>query len=732
MQARATPESVDVQGSLSHAPGGGMMKNETAPYTVQSVGRQFIDMKAPQNSVVDLVRNLPSMNVATENTSGVTGAATGTAEIRGLTDADMTILVNGGPTAGFGYVNETIDSEDIDTISVMPGGGAVELPASTSAGGVMKVVTHTPSEHFAAKTDFSYGTNNMSREFARVETGNIKNSGVRSYMSFSNTHARSWMGAGINSRYNVDIGVEKNFSNGSWFKLFGSWDRTDAMESVYPTAAQFYTYKHTGTGYGRSGAFDPSNNNFWKDNITHWDQFTFSSPTHIVLSPIFSLDFNPYLYSGMGYTTGGAGLGYASDGYVTSSGASIADNSPLTGYFKQNNWLDIGTTIAVNARLGSHHTISLGYWFDHNDQTYSLPMSLTRADGSAANPDNRNYKLYYPNGLPVNEYTHGGYELNAIFIKDSAKYLHDRLTIDGGFKFVMTRYWYHDRYSTSDGWQGTNLGLNSTAPLPQLSIGYKINPAHQIYFNAEGDFRQPSPTNLSVNPDTNKLPNNQYVIKEELGYRYQGSLASVDLSLFNYSITNRLLTTYVADGQSVTMNAGNQTSRGVDIMVSGRPIYGFSPYASVEYLDATQDSNIPLEGSYIQTKGHRAVMAPKVMANFGLTYRYKGFFVNGTIHYASSQYTTLARDEKMPGYVTDTLTLGYKIPPFMFVKGSTFTLNFTNLTGSIIRTGVTGVTTNAAQVRLMNGQMSSADTVSPNTYLVEPRFSMTGSLSIDL
>ncbi|MDT8873081.1 Plug domain-containing protein [Komagataeibacter rhaeticus] len=92
-------ETINVKMDRDARNGGGMMRLETASHAVQSVGKEYIAAQSPQSSVVDLVRNLPSMNVATENTSGVTGSATGSAEIRGLTDSDMTIMVNGGPVS---------------------------------------------------------------------------------------------------------------------------------------------------------------------------------------------------------------------------------------------------------------------------------------------------------------------------------------------------------------------------------------------------------------------------------------------------------------------------------------------------------------------------------------------------------------------------------------------------------------------------------------------------------
>ncbi|MBS1093795.1 hypothetical protein JK193_03895 [Gluconobacter wancherniae] len=68
--------------------------------------------------------------------------------------------------------------------------------------------------------------------------------------------------------------------------------------------------------------------------------------------------------------------------------------------------------------------------------------------------------------------------------------------------------------------------------------------------NAEGDFRQPSPSGIANSSITGTLPKKQYSIKEALGYRYHNNYIVADLTLFKYNITNRLLTKYIGDGQS--------------------------------------------------------------------------------------------------------------------------------------------------------------------------------------
>jgi len=724
--ASATPEVIHVGvDRTARDGGGGMMRLETAPHTVQSIGKQFIDMKSPTSTALDLIKTLPSVSVSTPDTSGMQG---GSIISRSLTDADMGLLVDGAPAESANYMAEDLDSEDLESVNVTPGSSAIDIPTTSAAAGVMDERTHTPGHKFGGLMDFSYGTNNLSREFIRLESGDIGKTGIRSYFSFSNTHARSWMGSGINSRKHIDFGVQKDWQNGSFAKFFISWNYEDFTMDNYSNAAEFYKYKHTGQGYGRSA--DSSSNDYWGNNIDHWNQIFLTAPVHIVLPAKFKFDITPYFDFGQGWNGEPDGTAKAGQ-YTYATGTAVPAGTNLTSYYLGDYAMQVGVTTKLGYDIDRHNHAYIGYWYQNEDYLTHFPVSAQMANGRNPSPNNIDFQLSSATtGLRSFSGNDAGFEVHSIFIGDSAKYLHDKLTVDAGFKYVMTNYWYKSFAST--GAVSGRYGENNTTPLPHLSIGYTFNDHNQIYVNAEGDFRQPSPSAIANSGAAGGLPKNQYSIKEELGYRYHDKYIIVDLSLFNYNITNRLLSTYIGGGQSGVVNAGNQTARGVDAMISTRPFHGFSPYASVEYLNARMDSNIRAEdiygnASYFATKGHEAPQAPHVMANFGLTYQKYGFFGNATLHYTGPQSVTLAGDERIPGYVTDTLSLGYHFKPFLYAKSPTFRLNFTNLTGAIVRTGVRGIGTSNGSVRLMNGNMSAAG--SGASFYVEPRFSMTGTIS---
>ncbi|PHY93894.1 TonB-dependent receptor [Acetobacter pomorum] len=682
--------------------GGGMMRLETAPHAVQTVTKEYIDMRSPVSTALDLVKNLPSVNVTTPDTSGMQG---GQVQTRGLTDRDMAIMVDGISAGQAKYLAEIIDSENVDEVSITPGSAARDLPVMSAAGGVMNSKSHIASHKFGGMTDFSYGTNNLSREFIRLDSGDIGNTGIRGYFSFSNTHARSWMGSGINERKHIDFGARKDWENGSNANLFISWNSADWTIDNYPTEDQFMQYKHTGQGWDRSS--HPGNANYWKNNADHWNQIFLSAPIHTVITDKLSFDLHPYLTYGQGWSAKPNGA----------EANPAGDMQNTVGYFQEHGNRVVGATASLGYDIDRHNHLTFGYWYNNSVSDRSYPTSFAMPAGGAPSPNWSQYRI------DKGDRQVAGYEIHSLFIQDTAKYLHDKLLINGGFKFVMSNAWNKDYYGRQ--------GRNSTAPLPQLSISYNINDQNQIYVNAEGDYRQPTENDMGWLYTDVPILKNQYSIKEELGYRYHNRYMMMDLSFFNYNVTNRVVDQYLGMNNYRPFSIGSQTMRGLDFMIAGREIHGFSPYASVEYLHATQDSNVfdPYQNVMLHSKGTQAIMAPRVMANFGLTYKYKGFFANGSVHYTGPQSVSVAGDQRIPGYVTNSLTVGYHFKPFGFVKSPTFRLNFTNLTGSIVRTGAMGAVYSKHDPGTVYSGSSAAYTGYGNTFMVEPRFSMTGTIS---
>ncbi|WP_146881245.1 TonB-dependent receptor, partial [Acetobacter tropicalis] len=737
---KAKEEAINVSGIKTR--GGGMMRHETSASSVQTVTKPYIEMQSPTSTALDLVKNLPSVSVQNFDSSGMRG---GNILSRSLTDNDMAITLDGIPASSAQYLANNVDSENIKSVSITPATVAIDLPVTSAAAGVMDEQTITPSHKFGGMTDFSYGTNNLSREFIRINTGDIGKNGPRAYISFSHAHARNWNGPGTADRKHIDFGMSKDFENGSNIKLFLSWNHQDNIwySSIREAAFNAEKNNRSYTNYNYAKEYNPQNPSSYYKNAGYNQETVFlTAPTHIVLSKKITLNISPYYFdlrsfgNHYGNITGGSTYYGAQSVPVALGGSDALRPGQTTPYISPWN-IDnpnVGAVAKFDIQVDKHNHLQFGYWYNYTDAN---TVETLGGIGSNLNYTGINYNIvdnsYSPKAYR-NRDNNAGYETHALFIEHISKYLENKLTISAGFKLAMINQWAHNRI-TND-----RHGSNYVVPLPQLSASYMINKHHQVYLNAEGDFRLPDASSLLLtygitNGKISGAPSYakpQYAIKEELGYRYLDKNIIIDFSLFNYSITNRLLSvTNFVDGAQIsqTINAGNQTARGFDLMISTPSIHHFSPYASFEYLYAREDSNIPSQGDLLPTKGLRPVQAPSIMANFGLTYDNGNVFGNVGIHYTGSQYATFMNDQKIPGYITDSIAIGYRFPSFWLLHKPVFKMNFNNITGSFVRTGIFSPAANYRTVKGIYGTTMSGGTGS-NFYLM-PRFNMTGSISVD-
>lgn len=265
--------------------------------------------------------------------------------------------------------------------------------------------------------------------------------------------------------------------------------------------------------------------------------------------------------------------------------------------------------------------------------------------------------------------------------------------------------------------------VNNAEPLPRFSVKYQIDPLNMVYASASTDFRTPSEQtffnqyyqgSLYYAANTNLKP--EYAISETVGYRFSGPRLTLSLSFFNYNFTNRQISTLGGGSGSVnqSINAGGQTSRGLDFEAGTKPWHHISPYVSAEYLHATIDNNIAVGNDYVPTAGKTAVRSPSFQGAVGLNYDDGTFFGSFDVKYVGSQYATFINDEKIPDYAVTDLGVGYRLPSVSLRGRPELKLNLINMGGDYL-SGVANPTTNAKDVVGLRGTLINGS--SPTYYL---------------
>jgi iron complex outermembrane receptor protein len=550
----------------------------------------------------------------------------------------------------------------------------------------------------------------------------------------------------------MDLKVIKDFADGSKVTLEGSFTSEYYAYYYYPTAAQFSDYHAQYPNFNVGGHYTGINDTSYKtfNEQTPFSVFALQAPAHIVVNDDISIEERPYVWVALGAGNAGSVLTQGSTYQGTRPvNVDLSDGGriPLTngqalvntGY----HFLTVqsGNVLEAKAKLDNNDIVA-GWWYENYNQAERDPVGFVdQATGSV--PDiykaSSIYKL--PDGSDyLSNHSQQYYQTNSLFVADNMTFLDNKLKIEFGFRDVMVT-----QYDTNllPGAQ-YKTGFSTNQPLPQFSAHYQIDDKNSVYVDSEADFRLPYTGQIlagySVGSgeayQVDSSPKPETAIKEEVGYRYQGDTILADISFFNINLTNRLLTlnTY-QNNQPVasTLNAGGQTSRGIDAQLASRPIWGvLSPYASFEYLDAKIDTNTAVidtagKVDYLPTAGKTQVQSPKFQGALGLTFASGPFSASLRMRFVASQYASLMDDEKMPGFVTNDISLSYQVPTVYGHAGPKVQLNIINLTNSIFRDGVYGFQYNAQNTVGTRGGIIAASG-SPS-YYVAPAFAAIFSVS---
>ncbi|NHO19820.1 TonB-dependent receptor [Acetobacter oeni] len=715
-----TSETILVKGHadavLGHQPGGGLIRPHDEVRSVSTVDRDYISKQAPMATAFQLASMLPGANVATSDPFGFSPSTNIT--VRGLNSDALGYVLEGMPLNDIayysGYPSQFADSENYQGVSLAQGAADLDSPVLNAAGGLMNLSFLDPSEKPGGYASVSYGSYNTNREFIRLETGEIGHSGVRGFVSYSHGATDNWRGPGRDNRQHVDFKFIKGWGQGSHAAVLGSW--TNIITSYYPQVS-LESWKEDGIhgANNLAGRYDPNNaaggTDYWRLWRDPERTLYVGAPVHLHLTDRLALDVTPYSQLAYGNAPGGSTLsetGLYNGNQALSDTLSLPgaqdDEATVRANYTQRSYRS-GFNAALHYRLGRNDFV-LGYWYDYTDDTEQQSFTAVGSNGNAADiwAEKQSALIHLSDGQPLLAASdHTISQTNALYVGDHISLLHDRLTIDAGFKMVMLT-----RNGTNDlpGPQ-YHANANYAEPLPRLGARWRIDDANQLFLNATTNFRAPDETafyntydpssgsiSVAATPDTKP----EYSISEELGYRRNGTWLIGSLTLFNYNFTNRQIATLVSQNGAIiqsTLNGGGQTSRGVDIELGTRPWHHFSPYVSGEYLHATIDNDIASGGDLLPTKGKTAVRSPTLQAAAGISYDDGHLFGVATVHYTGHQYATFMNDERISDHTTGDLAIGYRFSDAVHLHAPTLRMNFINITNEHYLSGIADPTLNA-------------------------------------
>jgi iron complex outermembrane receptor protein len=715
-------------GVTNTTPGGGLMAVQTGTKLRSTVTRDYIDKLVSTSSSFALIKNLPGVVIGAGDPFGTSQNLS----IRGLSQTSLGFNFEGMPIGDqlsySAFPGEWADTENVGLVNLTRGSTDITAPVYNSVGALFQEELIAPSRQAGGYASVSGGNHALNRQFLRLESGEIGNSGVRAFISGSRTFYHSWRGPGRTERHHIDSKVVKEWGNGNSVSLVATYNEEKSDRSRNPTLAQ---WKDVGRGFNFDETYTPGNANYYRLRVADRQSLYVSAPSTFSLTDKLQIVTTPYYLYTHGIINGASNLNLQTAFYGNQpagplqapgapAGATTATVMNVDYYnqdtYGQNTYLkwDVGPT-----------QIRAGYWYSHFVHTERAAFEVADANGNVTDPYGRKNPVLTADGQVFRNFAARiKQNVNGVYADITAKLFDDRLLLNAGFKYVWV-----DRTATSPLPGGNNrVDSMSKKPLPQASIRYSFDDQNQVFADVTTAFRAPSAVSSYVNiynaatgvpsstPSGNFKP--EYSVGEEIGFRHHGDVVHFTVAAFNYDLKDRLVQgSQIVNGTSVgfAVNVGDQSARGVEVEIGLVPWHGFSPYVSGQYLDAETKDDYPIRGTFLPTAGNRAVLSPKYVASGGLSYDNGRFFATVEGNYVSKQYSTFMNDESLPSFGYGNLSVGYRFDSVSFLKKPQIQFNLNNFTDSKYLSGIQGVSSNARATTSRTGTVIAG---SAPTYLI--------------
>jgi iron complex outermembrane receptor protein len=738
-QSTSNVGSITVEGN----PGGtdsGLIQQEDTPKARSSINRDFIQKQAPTSNPFQLLNLLPGVNAFSQDASGLFG---GGMRVRGFNTDQLGFTIDGAPVNDSGnfavYPQEYTDAECIDNIFVTQGSTDVEAPHVGASGGNIGINTITPLDERNVRIAQTVGSNNLSRTFARLDSGKL--GPAKFTVCASKSRVDKFKGPGRADRDHIDFKANVNLGGGNvvtagflynravnaniralnknQFAQFG--DRYD-FGSVAPVHQPFAGSTVNDPAYGpnavasitsSSGSIGDSNRGYYGFNLNPFENAVATLNGTFKLADRVMLNVNPYFW--YGYGTGGNQLQTLTDS--AASGAKVHGGiapfySPtITGntIFVYNGSVTHtdrpGINVKVDADLSSNNRLTAGIWYERARHRQTGPYVQIDNAGNAADVfmDNPNQWLRYNDGTPVeyrNYYTISTGK--SAYVQDNISLIDTRLVLALG---LSNRSITRDFTNTASGQQagyGADYSISRTYSdlLPNIGAKYQISKEQSLFFNAAQNFRAPANYVLSGlvtggtiangvltgwtlrNPVVDKETSNNY----DFGYRLQNDSYTLSASLYRIDFQNRIATSYdPSTALSTDMNVGTSRTQGIELESGWRPAAHWSLYGSLTFTDSkiNEDKVVVRAGNgtwvALPTTGKQFPDTPRFMAGLGAQYASGGWFAYGQAKYMGKRYTTLVNDDSIGGYTVVNAGAGFEFPSTAFFKKPQIKFNVHNL-----------------------------------------------------
>ena len=188
------------------------------------VTKEFFEHQQAGQNFAQLINLLPGVNYTSED---ATGNLSGDLRIHAFDGAHIGITIDGVPVNDSGnyaaFPGEYLTPEITDHITVNLGSTSVDSPTASALGASVDIVSKIPTKDRELIIQPTVGSNDFTRYYGEIETGEIGPWGTRIMLSANYDHADKWVGAGDEMKEGWDARIYQPLKGSDFVSLAASY-----------------------------------------------------------------------------------------------------------------------------------------------------------------------------------------------------------------------------------------------------------------------------------------------------------------------------------------------------------------------------------------------------------------------------------------------------------------------------------------------------------------------------
>lgn len=661
---------------------------------VQRITREDIGNATPGTSALKVLDKLPGVQFQSADAWGAYEWST-SISLHGFDQSRLGFTLDGVPLGNMSYgvsdglqVTRAIISENVASVELAQGAGALGTAASSNLGGTVRYFSADPDSEPGLRFSQTFGSDATRRTYVRGDTGDIH--GFSMYTSIVHGEADKWKGYGDNVYNQANVKALYQWGDGNRVSLFLDsskrkeydimdlsltsqrvlgWD-WDYLMPDWNSAVQIANALNGNGSYPAS--LDGLPADYGKADVSYYSGAGLRDDNLAALSGAFNLGGNA-TFNLAGYYHDNDGEGQWTTPYTASS-----DSVPLAMRTTDYRLNRHGGTASLNFTVAGNE-IEIGAWLQ-NAKTVQ-ERNFFRLEGPFTD-------LYYFDkaGIPFARAFAQHYDTDTrmFYAQDTLRLMDDRLTLNFGAKTLKV-----DTTARSLVPTGSNAAGEIEADsdlLPQVGVNFKLDARQEIYASYNKNmagfgftpFQQSQAAFDAIRDSLEPETAQTY----ELGYRVRGDGIEASLALYHTMFDDRLLVTSPCSAiqtcSATLNNVGSVRSQGADLAVMWRPIEQLRWLNSLSYSDTTYEDDY-LNGGVVATAGKRVVGIPEWMFSSSLAYQNQGWHAALDGKYTGRRYISYLNDSSVPSYWRVDLSAGYDFGQVGMFQNLGLSANVTNL-----------------------------------------------------